>query len=73
MGVKSDVTDVRVYMEELRAEVLAGLEAGKSVDVLKTDITMAAYKDWGQYENWLPLNIEGTANFLTSSGQAKVQ
>ena len=73
VGVKSDVTDVRVYMEELRAEVLAGLEAGKSIDVLKTDITMAAYKDWGQYENWLPLNIEGTANFLTSSGQAKVQ
>jgi len=71
VGVKSDVTDVRVYMEELRAEVLAGLKAGKSVDALKSDITMSAYKDWGQYESWLALNIEGTANFLVTSGQAK--
>lgn len=73
IGVKADATDVRVYMEELRAEVLAGLNAGKSMDVLKNDITMSAYKDWEQYENWLPLNIEGMANFLTSSGQAKAQ
>jgi len=69
VGVKADATDVRVYMEELRAEVLAGLDEGKSMDELKNDITMSAYKDWQQYEDWLPLNIEGTANFLKASGQ----
>jgi len=71
VGVKSDATDVRVYMEELRAEVLAGLKAGKSVKALKEDITMSAYKDWGQYDSWLKPNIEGTAAYLKSSGQAK--
>ena len=49
VGVKADATDVRIYMEELRAEVLAGLNEGKSMDDLKNDITMDAYKDWGNY------------------------
>ena len=70
VGVKADATDARVYMEELKAAVLAGLQAGKSVDTLKKDVTMSDYKDWGNYENWLPLNIEGMARFLVSSGQA---
>lgn len=73
VGVKSDATDVRVYMESLRAEVLAGLNDGKTVEQLKKQITMSDYKDWIQYESWLPLNIEGTANSLTSNGQVGSQ
>ena len=69
VGVKSDATDVRIYMENLKTEVLAGLNAGKSIDALKEEVTMSDYKDWGNYENWLPLNIEGMANFLRVSGQ----
>jgi len=71
VGVKSDATDVRVYMENLKSEVLAGLKAGKSIDTLKTEITMNDYKDWGNYDNWLALNVEGMANFLQISGQVK--
>jgi len=73
VGVKADASDVRVYMEELREQVLAGLQAGKSVDTLKEEVTMSDYKDWGNYKDWLPLNIEGTASFLIASGQAKSQ
>lgn len=69
VGVKSDATNVRVYIETLKAEVLAGLNDGKSVDQLKEEILMSDYKDWIQYEAWLPLNIEGTVDFLTSSGE----
>ena len=69
IGVKADAQDARIYMEKLRAEVLAGLKAGKSVEVLSREITMDEYKDWSQYEDWLPLNIEGMAAFLTESGQ----
>ena len=25
----------------------------------KRTIKLEKYKDWGQYKNWLPLNIEG--------------
>jgi len=71
VGVKSDAADARIYMEELKTAVLTGLEAGKSVETLKQEVTMSDYKDWGQYENWLPLNIEGVASFLASSGQVK--
>ena len=69
IGVKSDAQEVRVYMEKLREEVLTGLKAGKSVDDLAGEITMADYKDWSQYEEWLSLNIEGMAKFLIKSDQ----
>lgn len=68
IGVKEDTTDARVYMESLRAEVLAGLKAGKSIDQLSADITMDDYKDWQQYADWRPLNIQGMARFLTENG-----
>ncbi len=69
VGVKADATDARIYMEELKTAVLAGLNEGKSLDDLKTEVTMDDYKDWSNYESWLPLNIEGMASFLDSSGQ----
>jgi len=70
VGVKADASDVRIYMEELRAEVLAGLRAGKSVDELQSSVTMDAYKDWASYENWRALNVQGMANYLVRSGKA---
>lgn len=69
IGVKTDAQDARIYMEKLRAEVLTGLQAGKSIEVLSDEITMDDYKDWSQYAEWLPLNIKGVATFLTESGQ----
>jgi len=70
VGVKSDATDVRGYLEKLKSEVLSGLEGGKTVDELKNDVTMSDYVDWGQYEAWRELNVEGMAKFLVDSGQA---
>ena len=58
-------------METLKSEVLAGLKAGKSVDTLKTEVTMSDYKDWGNYDNWLQLNVQGMAGFLQASGQVE--
>ena len=68
VGVKADVSEARVYLEELRAQVLAGLKAGKTVGELQDSITMEKYKDWGSYENWLGLNISGMARHLSQSG-----
>ncbi len=69
-GDKSDVEENLVYMNELRAGVLAGLQAGKSVDQIKADLTLDAYSDWGQYEAWRELNIDGMAGYLQSAGFA---
>ena len=68
LGVRSDVTSARQYLEQLRSEVLAGLKQGKSIDDLKQSIKMEKYQDWGAYDNWLGLNIQGMARHLIRSG-----
>ncbi len=69
VGVKADATDARIYMEELRTQVLAGLRAGQSVEELQSSVTMDAYQDWASYENWRALNVQGMANYLVRSGK----
>ncbi len=71
IGVKEDATSGRIYMEELRAEVLAGLKSGKSDDDLVADITMDKYKDWGSYAQWRELNVQGMARHLRAIGAEK--
>ncbi|MCK8464591.1 hypothetical protein MUY35_12085 [Aliiroseovarius sp. S1339] len=71
IGNKSDLDDAHTYMVDLQAAVLDGLKAGKSVEQLKSEVTMDAYKDWGQYDAWRGENIEGMARYLKTSGQAE--
>ena len=59
MGTKQDAADHRAYLEDLHDAVLSAARAGQSLEEMKQSITLADYKDWGQYEAWLPLNIEG--------------
>ena len=59
MGTKADARDHRRYLEDLHQAVLEAARAGQSVDEMKQSITLEEYKDWGQYEAWRPLNIEG--------------
>ncbi|MFQ5542619.1 MAG: MBL fold metallo-hydrolase [Candidatus Binatia bacterium] len=59
MGTKQDARDHRAYLEELYAAVLKGARAGKTLEELQQSIRLEKYKDWGQYKQWLPLNIEG--------------
>ncbi len=62
LGTKADATNQRVYLEDLHAAVLAAARAGQSLDRMKESIKLEKYKDWRQYEAWLPLNIEGMYN-----------
>ena len=59
VGTKQDLTEHREYFEKLYDAVLEGVRGGKTLDELKKSIRMDEYKSWGQYEAWLPLNIEG--------------
>ena len=68
VGLKRDVGEGIVYLEELRAEVLQGLKAGKTVDELKRDIKMEKYRDWAAYDSWRELNVQGMARHLSESG-----
>ncbi len=71
IGTKKDATDVRVYIEELKAGVKDALAAGKSVeDIIASDLA-SNYKDWAGYDSLRELNIRGMARWLKESGQAK--
>ncbi len=59
LGAKADARDHRIYIEDLHAAVLKAARAGQSLDDMRTTIKLPKYREWGQYEAWLPLNIEG--------------
>jgi glyoxylase-like metal-dependent hydrolase (beta-lactamase superfamily II) len=59
IGNRQDVVDHRMYFEGLYAKVLEGARQGKTLEDLQQGISMEKYKDWSQYKEWLPLNIEG--------------
>jgi glyoxylase-like metal-dependent hydrolase (beta-lactamase superfamily II) len=59
LGNKTDVANFRLYLEDLRAQVLAAARAGKSLEETKKSVDLSKYKDWGGYEQMHQLNIEG--------------
>jgi glyoxylase-like metal-dependent hydrolase (beta-lactamase superfamily II) len=65
VGSKTDVTDLRHYLEELRELVSDGIAAGQSLEEMQASITMKAYSNWIRYEDWVPLNVQGMYNMLT--------
>ncbi len=68
MGNHSDLTNVKLYMEELRADVLAGLKVGKSANQLANELTYPERSHWQQYDAWRPSNVRGMAEHLIHSG-----
>ncbi|MCO4759719.1 MAG: MBL fold metallo-hydrolase [Oceanospirillaceae bacterium] len=59
MGTKADVARYLKYIEDLQAAVVAGIHEGKTITDMKETIRLDDYKDFRNYEAWLPLNIEG--------------
>lgn len=59
IGNRADVVAFREYMEFVHAKVLNALRLGKSLETTKAEIDLSHWRDWGQFEAWSPLNIEG--------------
>ncbi len=59
VGDKNDVTAFREYMDDLYQQVLQQARLGKSLETTKSVIDLTKYANWGQFERWAPLNIEG--------------
>ena len=53
------------------AAVTAELKAGKSAEDIVATLDTSAYKDWGAYDMWGKLNIEGMARWLKASGEVQ--
>ncbi len=71
LGRKEDVRAIRVYMEELQGRVGSLLAQGKSPDEIKRSVKMEKYKTWNNYQDYLPLNIEGMIRYLKAQGNGK--
>jgi glyoxylase-like metal-dependent hydrolase (beta-lactamase superfamily II) len=71
IGTKADLDDALDYMLDLKAGVLAGLKAGKTVEQVQSDLMLEKYKDWIQYDGWRTENIQGMASYLVKSGQVE--
>jgi glyoxylase-like metal-dependent hydrolase (beta-lactamase superfamily II) len=61
LGGKGDVRAVRTYLEQLEQQVRKLIAQGKTLEEVKQVIKMDDYKGWANYQDYLPLNIEGMA------------
>jgi glyoxylase-like metal-dependent hydrolase (beta-lactamase superfamily II) len=65
LGRKAHVALFREYLEELRAEVSRYVREGKSLEETKQLVKMPKYEKWGNYQQWLPLNVEGMYRYVS--------
>ena len=63
-GTKADATETREYLEELKAKVQSEIDAGKSAEEIIASVKMPDYADWANYDDWLPLNVQGVLSAL---------
>lgn len=68
IGTHADLQGHLDYFTDLRSGVLAGLQAGATVEQIQADLMLADYSGWIQYEAWRELNIQGMADYLTREG-----
>ena len=64
IGTPQDVVNYRHYLEALYAAASDAHKAGKTLEQAQASITLEKYKDYENYEAWLPLNIEGVYRML---------
>ncbi|MGE5818833.1 MAG: MBL fold metallo-hydrolase [Deltaproteobacteria bacterium] len=71
LGRKDDVRSVRNYIEELQQQVRPLLAQGKSPDEIKRLVKMEKYSSWANYQEYLPLNIDGMIRSIQAQPNAK--
>lgn len=62
---KQGVTDTRIFFEDLKAAVEAGMQAGMSLAEMQDTIRLEQYADWVNYDRLLRDNIEAAFMNLT--------
>ena len=64
LGRKDHVRMFGEYMADLRGEVLKYAREGKSLEEMRQLIKLPKYERWANYQQWLPLNIEGMHRYI---------
>jgi glyoxylase-like metal-dependent hydrolase (beta-lactamase superfamily II) len=55
-GPSSEVTEIRVYLQDLKAEIFRMMEQGGNPMMIPSTIELPKYQDWEFYDEWLELN-----------------
>jgi len=58
LGTKDDVRELKQYMTDLSDAVRAAANQGKCFDAAMKEIKLPKYEKWGNYDQYLPGNIE---------------
>ncbi|MDX1541253.1 MAG: MBL fold metallo-hydrolase [Geminicoccaceae bacterium] len=61
LGNKKHVTEHRQYLEDLYNAVMQAAREEKTIEEMQAEITLDQYSEWGQFEDWRAMNIEGMA------------
>ena len=67
IGGRADVEEYRQYHHDLLEGVQAGIDAGQSLEDIQENLMLEEYAEWGAYEDWRTLNIEGAYTYLTAT------
>ncbi len=67
-GDRSSIHRQIAYYDDLTAAVRRAIAEGLSEDEAAEAIELPAYANWGQYEEWLPLNARAVYRWLATSG-----
>jgi len=64
LGTKEDATNHRKYFEALQLAVKKAMSDGQNLEEMKNSIELKKFQHFGNYDEWLPMNIEGMYNML---------
>ena len=64
LGTKEDVRNLKQYMTDLSDAVKAAANQGKCFDTAMKEVKLPKYEKWGNYEQFLPGNIERFCEYL---------
>jgi len=55
-GPASEVTEIREYLQDLRAEIFSMVQEGVNPFMIPSTIELPKYQDWEFYDEWLEMN-----------------
>jgi len=55
-GPASEVTEIREYLQDLRAEIFRMMQEGVNPFMIPSTIELPKYQDWEFYDEWLEMN-----------------
>ncbi len=66
-GNRSSIHRQIAYYDDLTAAVRRLISEGLSEDEAAAQVELPPYADWGQYDDWMPLNARAVYRWLTAS------